>query len=391
MSQAIAQTTQIPEQVGVHVMKDENGVLREYREAKRKANVGERIKVDAKKVVTVTRYTLAGHAVTDDDEVVGAWRYTVLEPTKVIHHEGKRYEMVERKAKSGEKIIAVDKEGFEDYEIGDIMIAEMVWDNGTVDTECGETLKLHEYRVLVPLENEESTAKTTPDILDLISRLSAEVTRLSKRVETLESAVEQLQNVEYLGNLIEGYKYLAEKDEDTTPKPKNREEMPLTREQIIEKAKRDVEELKVNSFKFPWNCPAKFIVNREKRTVVCLMRGWSSGKVYAKGIAKCAPDDCFNVHIGKAIALRRALGLKVPECYLNAPQPTDVKVGDIVEHVSSKGKVYALNPLKRTYGRGAGHVFGVYDKPTLTFINGNDYEFFTFQDRVKVIDDSDRQ
>lgn len=55
-----------------------------------------------------------------------------------------------------------------------------------------------------------------------------------------------------------------------------------------------------------------------------------SGDVISKGIAKCASSDCFNVHIGKAIALRRALGHQVPTEYLNAPQPTEVHVGDVV-------------------------------------------------------------
>lgn len=77
-------------------------------------------------------------------------------------------------------------------------------------------------------------------------------------------------------------------------------------------------------------CYARFVVNKGKRTVVALMRGELSDTVYSRGIAKCAPGDCFNVHIGKAIALRRALDLEVPDEYLNAPQPTDVRVGDVV-------------------------------------------------------------
>ncbi|MBS7716317.1 hypothetical protein KIN07_00065, partial [Vibrio cholerae] len=100
------------------------------------------------------------------------------------------------------------------------------------------------------------------------------------------------------------------------------------RDEIIEQAKRDVVGLKntkgngkqyfvndPNSWD-PWSCNVEFIVNKEKRTVVCLLRGVSSGKIRAKGIAKCAPTDCFNVHIGRAIALRRALGLDVPAEYL---------------------------------------------------------------------------
>lgn len=82
----------------------------------------------------------------------------------------------------------------------------------------------------------------------------------------------------------------------------------------------------------PYICTAEFIVNNQKRTVVVLLSGANSSKVYARGIAKTAPDDCFNEHIGKAIALHRALGLEVPDEYLNAPQPTEVRVGDVVAY-----------------------------------------------------------
>ena len=111
------------------------------------------------------------------------------------------------------------------------------------------------------------------------------------------------------------------------------------RDEIVEQAKRDVDYLKdtdglytvESGGTFNYACYPEFIVNKEKRTVVVLLRGFRTKGVRAKGIAKCAPNDCFNSHIGKAIALRRALGLPVPDEYLNAPQPTEVRVGDIVD------------------------------------------------------------
>lgn len=112
------------------------------------------------------------------------------------------------------------------------------------------------------------------------------------------------------------------------------------RDGIIEQAKRDVAELKTRAsetdrepvYKAPnrRGCYAEYIINRTKRTIVVLLRGCFSKKLFAKGIAKCAPDDCFNVHIGKAVALRRALGLEVPVEYLSTPQPTEVRVGDVI-------------------------------------------------------------
>ncbi|MBE1868691.1 hypothetical protein ACMX8W_10785 [Bacillus subtilis] len=112
------------------------------------------------------------------------------------------------------------------------------------------------------------------------------------------------------------------------------------RDEIVEQAKMDVEKLSNYGAGVRYEtdvftkatCNVEFVANRDKRTVVALVKGVRTGNVYAKGIAKAAPDDCFNVHIGKAIALRRALGLAVPDEYLNAPQPTEVRVGDIVQY-----------------------------------------------------------
>lgn len=108
-----------------------------------------------------------------------------------------------------------------------------------------------------------------------------------------------------------------------------------TRDEIIEKAKRDVAEL-VHDFESNHDCNyVNIFVNKEKRTIVSILQDAFDGHVHARGIAKCDPSDCFNVHIGKAIALRRALGLPVPTKYLNAPQPTEVRVGDIIRWIPS--------------------------------------------------------
>lgn len=79
----------------------------------------------------------------------------------------------------------------------------------------------------------------------------------------------------------------------------------------------------------------EFVVNNEKRTVVALVtqlyRNFDDMvRNKHRGIAKCHPDECFNAHIGKAIALRRALGLPVKEVYLNATEPTEINKGDVV-------------------------------------------------------------
>ncbi|BAU28221.1 hypothetical protein DFP93_101298 [Aneurinibacillus soli] len=112
----------------------------------------------------------------------------------------------------------------------------------------------------------------------------------------------------------------------------------LTRQEVIEKAKQDIEELKKTSLVQGYSyylhdgkrCDAKF--SRENNKVVCEMLGINTYAKYAQGEATFGPTDCFNWHIGCAIALRQASGLSVPRYYTHAPQPTEVQVGDIVTH-----------------------------------------------------------
>jgi hypothetical protein len=117
------------------------------------------------------------------------------------------------------------------------------------------------------------------------------------------------------------------------------------REDTINQAKRDLINLQVDNYGrkmyeyYMYLCSAEYVVNKEKRTVVALLRHRFDG-IVSRGIAKCDPDDCFNTHIGKAIALRRALGLNVPPGYLNAPAPEGVEVGDVIAWIDdSSGDV----------------------------------------------------
>lgn len=117
------------------------------------------------------------------------------------------------------------------------------------------------------------------------------------------------------------------------------------RKLIIEKAKQFVEQSlnrkypMSEGFKSIWFVKSswdiaithtcEFIVNTEKRTVVALLKGINSGEIRARGIAKCDPSDVFNEHIGKAIALGRALGLDVSE-FEQAVQPNEAVVGTYI-------------------------------------------------------------
>lgn len=107
---------------------------------------------------------------------------------------------------------------------------------------------------------------------------------------------------------------------------------------LIQRAREFVEEQKDGKGSYrvpddpfnPFYTRGEFIVNEEKRTVVVLLRGVNSGRVRARGIAKCMPGDVFNEWIGKAIALARALEIEVPQEFLQAVQPTHYSVGQVI-------------------------------------------------------------
>lgn len=82
-------------------------------------------------------------------------------------------------------------------------------------------------------------------------------------------------------------------------------------------------------------CYVEFVVDDKKFTVVALIRNLGTDYVIRRGIAKCMPSDVFNEHIGKAIALGRALGLDVSE-FEGAVQPTDFIKGQLVKYANSE-------------------------------------------------------
>ncbi|WP_395894865.1 hypothetical protein ACH2FV_19710 (plasmid) [Bacillus safensis subsp. safensis] len=125
------------------------------------------------------------------------------------------------------------------------------------------------------------------------------------------------------------------------------------RDDIVEKAKYYNESISLNDVNSNGVLYShEFIVNVEKRTVVVLRRSPGTTKIHSKGVAKCSPNDCFNAHIGKAIALLRALGLEVPYEFLNVPNPTEVRVGDVIRGTHyNKKSTYTKTVTKIEAGR----------------------------------------
>ncbi|WP_315986159.1 coiled-coil domain-containing protein [Bacillus licheniformis] len=208
----------------IHVLADESlgGIKREYVEVDRKAEVGDKIVIVDKRypgdiyengdIFTVDREAPPGSGFVECGEATSGMNcggliylgeYRVLEPTNIVHIDGpdgtaERYEMVDRKAEVGEKVVVVDDEDsseeFGNFRIGEVGTVESY---ATDDTYFGEyanvrvsdgrdiPLYLHEYRVLVPLESSEEEPQPS-DPIDVIANLAtrvAELERENKRIQ----------------------------------------------------------------------------------------------------------------------------------------------------------------------------------------------------------------
>lgn len=217
-----------------------------------------------------------------------------------------------RPAKVGERILITKATmPLSQYSNGDVRMVSHVVDGGVFVRKQSLVILHREYEVII--ENNENGGG---QVSGIIEKMQAEINELKAKVAKLE-----------LGEVVGT---LPAKSCEKTPQQ--------VRDEIVAQAKRDISELKTGLTADGKSgyvvtrlvCDAEFIVNKEKRAVTVLLRTVNGASLKSKGIAKCAPNDCFNSHIGRAIALRRALGLEVPNEYYNAPQPTEVRVGDVV-------------------------------------------------------------
>ena len=236
-----------------------------------------------------------------------------------------------RPAKVGERVLITEKPVRKDYEIYEPVTVDNVNIYGVESYKNGRPIFLNHYEYEVIVNNEVKNEEADEMKIDLNAM----------GYDELIAHGEEVMRMIRLRSYGEGYKQgKFDADMDATYMRKPEKTAQERRDEIVEQAKADVEELSnydgigryVILEPLGTACDIEFIINRDKRTVVCLLKGVNSSKIYARGIAKAAPNDCFNVHIGEAIALHRALGLEVPDEYLNAPQPTEVRVGDVVAY-----------------------------------------------------------
>lgn len=237
----------------IHVLADEKlgGIKREYIEVDRKAEVGERIiivEADCQSEYRNGDRAFVSRFVKDDSKfghyaesilangqsiALYDREYHVLEPTDIVHIGGQRYEMVDRKAEVGEKIIVdiPDQCIGNDKEVGIVGTVRSRYYDGDVGVKSIGLVFGDEYRVLVPLdehkdtiENKNSAYKelknlihnelgiSRQDVQEMISiAVSNEVQKMSEsgkldRIagEKIESLIEE--GFENGGRLLHGFK-----------------------------------------------------------------------------------------------------------------------------------------------------------------------------------------
>lgn len=193
--------------------------------------------------------------------------------------------------------------------------------------------------------------------MGIIEEMRAEIEELKKRVEELETkqrvrkSFTEYREIKTQKNLVN----LQQKQRD----------------RIIEKAKNELEEIISTGgenldipyfFKEVLWAPGclEFKVNRESRLVFANIKERKTGSVYSTGLAICHPDDCFNVYIGKLIALYRALRLEIPYEYWNVPQPTEIRIGDVVRNKNT-GLIYEVVRENRKFFIGKEKEFEIID------------------------------
>ncbi|UNY40619.1 hypothetical protein KLEB271_gp88 [Bacillus phage vB_BauS_KLEB27-1] len=203
----------------IHVLKDEKlGVDREYVAVDRDAEVGETIIItecqyDGGEFYGVGHY---GEVVTSsgeyDDYVDfngfnnsfvyrgGRWNvgsnndsaYHVLEPTDIVHIDGERYRLEDRKAEVGERVIYVNKEnGKSDggiTEVNDIdTLGVRVNEYEDSDGVFVHAIRHGSYRVLTPVQDAAEAQES--DVITVLVNLGAEVAELKRKNEQFEQAL----------------------------------------------------------------------------------------------------------------------------------------------------------------------------------------------------------
>ncbi|WIG31199.1 hypothetical protein QPL77_14570 [Bacillus pumilus] len=201
----------------MHVLKDEKlGVDREYVAVNRNAEVGEKIVIVEKPrdrdvysegdVFTVDRLWGAVAGAIESDKaasgtdynkagVITRNEYHVLEPTDIVHIDGERYRLEDRKAEVGEEVIYVNKESGESDGIVSVVssaASSCVDVLGYEDHHGDITVAINHgaYRVLTPVQVAAEAKES--DVITVLANLGAEVAELKRTVARHQAEINAL-------------------------------------------------------------------------------------------------------------------------------------------------------------------------------------------------------
>lgn len=208
----------------------------------------------------------------------------------VLEFEGQQYKKVDRLARKGDVVIPT--KGHSVF-LNKGKMYKVVEDVRVIDN-CGRDTILY-------IEREGRTPETV-DVYELIPG------GLNPQIPMVDETIEPLTPNQQRAAIIENAKKFVEETE-----------------KYLKQIKAD--RTKGNYIYQEMANDLKFVINEEKRAITALLYNkFDKIKLNGKGIAKCKPSDVFNEHIGKAIALGRALGLDVSE-FEQAVQPNKVVSG----------------------------------------------------------------
>ncbi|WP_431805488.1 hypothetical protein [Bacillus pumilus] len=193
----------------MHVLKDEKlGVDREYVAVDRDAEVGEKIividspiypKGHVSDVIKLGRFSevyadgscYLAEGVDGDNYIEGMCEhYHVLEPTDIIHIDGERYRLEDRKAEVGEEVIAKNVDGKWPKLVSEVLIRlrYSVIINGRIINGKKATFIDHGfYYVLTPVQDDPEPKES--DVITVLANLGAEVAELKRKNEQFEKAL----------------------------------------------------------------------------------------------------------------------------------------------------------------------------------------------------------
>lgn len=295
---------------------------------------------------------------------------------EIISVDKPEYKTVDRVAKVGERILITNPDDDSAGEKGEIFTVVDSREGGVDVEEIQITsshwaFETHEYEVLVP---ELETVKRMAEVGESILIVNADEEQLRSPygngdVMTVTEVLE-FDN----GDVICGvFDYINFDEYEVITEP---EQAPVVKEltanqqraELIERVREFVEKYKDKRLDYARKYQVgnatvrnhyyetEFVVKGSRVTALVYWLAYGEhriGNPRHVGRADCVPGEVFNEHIGKAIALARALEINVPEEFLNAVQPEELEVGHVIRRLGVLGEPYeaeiASISAKETY------------------------------------------